>query len=177
MASNQKVEEIEVEVVPPESQTMGGDRNLTGLLAWVLDDLFLIPGTKFRIGLDPLIGLVPGVGDTSTAALGSVILIRALQAGVPRIVIARMAAHLLLNAIVGAIPGLGDVFSVWFKSNRRNHDLLKKHLGVRSRRVSTTGDWVFLFGMLGIVLVVTVGAALVAGYLAWRILGLLFGWS
>jgi len=48
---------------------------------------------------------------------------------------------------------------------------------VRSRRVSTTGDWVFLFGMLGIVLVVTVGAALVAGYLAWRILGLLFGWS
>jgi len=128
MASNQKVEEIEVEVVPPESQTMGGDRNLTGLLAWVLDDLFLIPGTKFRIGLDPLIGLVPGVGDTSTAALGSVILIRALQAGVPRIVIARMAAHLLLNAIVGAIPGLGDVFSVWFKSNRRNHDLLKNTL-------------------------------------------------
>lgn len=176
MASHQKVEEIEVEVVSPESQTKGGDTNLTGLLAWVLDDLFLIPGTKFRIGLDPLIGLVPGVGDTSAAALGSVILIRALQAGVPRIVIARMATHLLLNALVGAIPGVGDVFSAWFKSNRRNHDLLKKHLGSGSLRASTTGDWVFLFGLLGIVLVATVGAALVAGYLAWRMLGLLFGW-
>lgn len=174
---NQDVEEIEVEVVSPESRRQGTDTNLTALLAWVLDDLFLIPGTKFRIGLDPLIGLVPGIGDTSTAALGSVILIRALQAGVPRVVIARMAAHLLLNGLVGAIPGVGDVFSAWFKSNRRNHDLLKKHSGVGARRASTTGDWVFLFGLLGIVLAVTVGAALLAGYLAWRILGLLFGWS
>lgn len=177
MATNLKVEEIEVEVVPPESQTKGSDTSLTGLLAWILDDLVLIPGTKFRIGLDPLIGLVPGIGDTSAAALGSVILIRALQAGVPRIVIARMAVHLLLNALVGAIPGVGDVFSAWFKSNRRNHDLLKKHQGLGARRASTTGDWIFLLGMLGIVLAVTLGAALVAGYLAWRIFGFLFGWS
>lgn len=174
---NQEVEEIEVEVLPAGSGTRRDETTLTGLLAWVLDDIFLIPGTKFRIGLDPLIGLIPGIGDTSATALGSIIMVRALRAGVPRVVIARMASHLLLNAIVGAIPGVGDVFSAWFKSNRRNHNLLEKHLGSGSQRTSTTGDWIFLLGLLGVVLLVTVGVAFAAGYLVWQVFGLLFGTS
>lgn len=165
-----KVKEIEVEVVP-DTQEDGQD--LARILAWVLDDLIPVPGTKYRVGLDPIIGLIPGLGDTSTAAFGSVILFRAMQAGVPRVVLARMAANLLLNALIGALPGLGDLFSAWFKSNRRNYHLLQKHSG--TRRASTTGDWAFLITLLGLVFASVLTIALAAGYLAWRMLGVLFG--
>ena len=166
-----KVKEIEVEVMPESAAGDGHD--LARILAWILDDLIPVPGTKYRVGLDPLIGLLPGVGDTSTAAFSSIILIRAMQAGVPRVVLARMAANLLLNALIGAIPGLGDLFSAWFKSNRRNYELLQKHSG--TRRASTAGDWTFLIILLGVVFAAVLTIALAAGYLAWRMLGVFFG--
>ena len=167
-----KVREIEVEVLPPARKD---GHDFSRLLAWVLDDLIPIPGTKFRVGLDPIIGLIPGIGDTSTTAFASVILIRALRAGVPRIVLARMAANLLLNSLIGVIPGVGDVFSAWFKSNRRNYDLLQKHSVPGTRRVSTKGDWAFLIGLLAVVFAVVITLALAAGYLAFRMLSVLFG--
>lgn len=167
-----KVKEIEVEVV---SETQENPHDLARILAWILDDLIPVPGTKYRVGLDPILGLIPGLGDTSTAAFGSVILIRAMQAGVPRVVLARMAANLLLNALIGAIPGLGDLFSAWFKSNRRNYHLLQKHSGAGGRRASTAGDWAFLIVLLAGVFVAVLTIALAAGYLAWRMLGVLFG--
>ncbi len=165
-----KVEEIEVEMLPPPPR---GDTEFSRLLALVLDDLIPIPGTKFRIGLDPLIGLIPGIGDASGTAMSSLILVHALRLGVPRVVIARMAANVLVNALVGAVPGVGDVFSAWFKSNRRNYALLNRHSG--GKRVSTAGDWVFLGMILGFVVVVGLVVALASAYLAWRMLSLLFG--
>jgi hypothetical protein len=164
------VEEVEFEVLPPAKEA---DHALSRLVAFLLDDLIPIPGTKHRIGLDPLIGLIPGLGDASGGALGSVILFQALGAGVPRIVIARMAANVLLNALVGAIPGVGDLFSAWFKSNQRNYQLLEKHAS--GRRASTTGDWVFLGLLLTIVAAGVLTATLAAGYLAFRMLQVLFG--
>jgi hypothetical protein len=85
---NEKVQEIETEVLPPESEDRKDE--FARLLAYILDDLIPIPGTKYRIGLDPLIGLIPGLGDTSTAAFSSLILVHALRAGVPRVVLVRM---------------------------------------------------------------------------------------
>src|SRR6476659_5443160 len=135
----EEAREIEMEVLPPASDR--GDE-FARLLAYILDDLFPIPGTKYRVGLDPIIGLIPGLGDTSTAAFSSLILVHGLRVGVPRVVLVRMAFNILINSIVGALPGVGDLFSACFKSNQQNYRLLKRHAG--RTRVSTTGDWIFL---------------------------------
>jgi hypothetical protein len=165
------VREVEFEVLPPERQRT--ESELSRLIAFILDDLIPLPGTKFRIGLDPLIGLIPGIGDASSSAFATVILFQALRAGVPRIVIARMAANILLNALGGAIPGIGDVFSAWFKSNQKNYGLLQKHSG--TRRASTRTDWIFLMVLLAVIVLGVVTAALAAGYMAVSMLRLLFG--
>lgn len=162
--------EVEFEVLPPEKAR---ENDFSRLLAFLLDDLLPIPGTKYRVGLDPLIGLIPGIGDASTSAFASLILFQALRAGVSRVVIARMAANILLNALIGAIPGIGDLFSAWFKSNQKNYTLLQKHAA--SRRASTTGDWIFLIALLSVIVIGVLVAALAAGYMALSMLRFLFG--
>lgn len=97
-------------------------------LATLLDAQFAIPGFKTRIGLDPIIGLIPGVGDLVTGGLSIYILMQARRLGLPRHIQARMLANIGLDAVVGSVPVLGDVFDVAFKSNRRNMKLLRRHL-------------------------------------------------
>jgi Domain of unknown function (DUF4112) len=169
----EKVREIEMEVLPPESRDQTNE--FARALAFILDDLIPIPGTKYRIGLDPLIGLIPGLGDTSTAAFSSLILVQAVRAGVPRVVLVRMAINILINSILGALPGIGDLFSAWFKSNRQNYSLLKRHSA--GARVSTTTDWIFLIVLVAIVLAIALAVALAVGYMAYRMASLLFGSS
>jgi hypothetical protein len=167
-----RIKEIEVEVlpaVPPPQQ------EFVRLIAFLLDDLIPIPGTRHRVGLDPLIGLIPGVGDMSSAAFSSLILIQSLRCGVPRVVILRMAANLLLNALIGAIPGVGDVFSAWYKSNQRNYQLFAKHSG--ASRTSTASDWTFLIALLATLLTIVLCLTLALGYAAYRMFALLFGWT
>lgn len=123
------------------------------LIARLLDDVFRIPGTNIRFGLDPLLGLIPGLGDSSSAVVSALLLVRGARAGLPRIVLLRMAGNILINAAVGSIPGLGDAFSVWFKSNRLNYELYQKN--VTGKVDSHRTDWFFVGGLLaGIVLVV-----------------------
>ncbi|HEY5895186.1 MAG TPA: DUF4112 domain-containing protein [Chthoniobacterales bacterium] len=125
---------------------------LFALLAKVLDELFRIPGTNIKIGLDPLIGLVPGMGDSSSAIISTFLIIRGAQAGLPRIVLARMALNVLINAAVGAIPGVGDVFSVFYKSNIKNLELFQKHAG--NPNAGKKADWLFVSGLIGLMLIV-----------------------
>ncbi len=114
-----------------------------------MDNLIRVPGTNFRIGIDPLIGLIPGLGDTGSALVSAMALIQAARAGIPKIVLARMAVNILLNEIVGIIPGIGDAFSFWFKSNARNYELLKKHgAGGHRPRQATRSDWFFVVSVL-----------------------------
>ena len=124
-----------------------------------MDDLIRVPGTKFRFGLDPLLGLLPGVGDTGAAIVSAFALIHAAKAGLPKIILARMAVNILLNEIIGIVPGIGDAFSFWFKSNARNHALLKQHLAAGGAiRKAGASDWIFVFGVLGaLALIVGVG--------------------
>lgn len=162
---------VEVEVVSPGGKSASGaapagfgrDRSvpqpeaiakdpLFALLAKVLDELFRIPGTNIKIGLDPLIGLVPGMGDSSSAVLSTFLIIRGAQAGLPRIVLARMALNVLINAAVGAIPGVGDVFSVFYKSNVKNFELFQKHAG--NPHAGKKADWLFVGGLIGLMLIV-----------------------
>ena len=95
-------------------------------LAKILDTTVKIPGTPFYVGLDPLLGLIPGVGDMIANLIGTVILILAARLRVPQIVITRMSVNLLINGTVGAIPILGDLFSIWFRSHARNAELLRR---------------------------------------------------
>ncbi|MBC7944947.1 MAG: DUF4112 domain-containing protein [Burkholderiales bacterium] len=92
-----------------------------------LDDRFAIPGTNWRIGLDGLIGLVPGIGDVVTTALSAYIVIEARRMGVPKAVLVRMIKNVVLDAAVGSVPLIGDVFDVRMKTNRRNLALLNDH--------------------------------------------------
>jgi Domain of unknown function (DUF4112) len=96
------------------------------LLAKILDTTVKIPGTPFYLGLDPLLGLIPGIGDMLANLIGLAILILAGRLGVPQIVITRMSLNLLINGTIGAIPIVGDLFSIWFRSHARNADLLRR---------------------------------------------------
>ena len=88
---------------------------------------FRIPGTRRRIGLDGVVGLVPVVGDVLTAAVAFYPLAEGWRHGVPKRVLARMLGNLGLDVTIGAIPILGDLFDMRFKSNRRNVELLRRH--------------------------------------------------
>jgi Domain of unknown function (DUF4112) len=96
------------------------------LLAKILDTTVKIPGTPFYVGLDPLLGLIPGIGDMLANLIGTVILILAARLHVPQIVITRMSLNLLINGMVGAVPIIGDLFSIWFRSHARNAELLRR---------------------------------------------------
>lgn len=110
--------------VPADRQTIERLQRL----AYLLDDRFRVPGTGYRIGLDGLIGLVPGVGDAVTTLLSLYIVLEARRLGVPLTKLGRMGLHVGVDAILGAVPLVGDLFDVAYKSNRRNLRLLIDHL-------------------------------------------------
>ena len=146
----------------PERQAL---RSAAELLATVLDSAITIPGTQIRIGLDPLFGLVPGIGDAFASAVGSVILLIAARLQVPKIVLVRMGINLLVNGVVGMIPFVGDVFSIWFQSNRLNARLLAECARPLPAR-STTGDWLAVGAVLVVCLSVVIGAMVLVLWLA-----------
>lgn len=108
-------------------------RRLTWLrrVAWLLDGAARLPGTRFRFGLNGLIGLVPGGGDAVLAALSLAIVWQARRLGVPRPVLARMLANVGIEFVGGLLPIAGDVFDMAFKANLRNLDLIESHLRAR----------------------------------------------
>lgn len=115
----------------PQAPTAGGgevDLQKLESLVRLLDEAFAIPGTKWRVGLDSLLGLVPGAGDLASAVMAGYVLRQSAKLGVSRLTLARMFGNVALDLAVGAVPVLGDLFDVAFKSNRRNLRLLRKHL-------------------------------------------------
>lgn len=144
------------------------DARLDGLrrLARILDDAFEIPGTGFRIGLDPLVGLVPGLGDLLPALAGAYGLVVAWRLGAPASLLLRMAANLGLDALAGAVPLLGDLFDAAWKPHVRNLALLEGWLGAPgpARRASR---WLAA-GLVAAVLAAAAGVLLVAwAVVAW----------
>jgi len=136
-------------------------------LEYVLDDLFRVPGTRFRFGIDGIIGLIPGLGDVLAGVLSLVIPLAAWMRGVPYVALVRMTVNLGIGVLVGSIPVLGDIFDVVWKANRRNLRLLHRHL--REPRRHTGRDWIFL-----VLLACVLGAvfALPAVLFLWLILWL-----
>ncbi|MEY2506822.1 MAG: hypothetical protein QOH01_1151 [Verrucomicrobiota bacterium] len=155
-----KILDVDWEVLPPEEKRKRqGLEPLFKWLAYIMDDVVRVPGTTFRFGLDPLLGLIPGIGDTSSALVSAIALVQAVRVGVPKVLLLRMAANIFVNEIIGVVPVVGDAFSFWFKSNARNYEILKHHrLGSSPPRAS---DWVFVVGILAaLVVVVCVGIAI-----------------
>ena len=138
-------------------------------LAWLLDNSIPIPGTGRRIGLDAVVGLVPGLGDVLSGGLGLLIVLRGAQLGVPGIVLARMLANVAVDFAIGAIPLLGDAFDLWFKANQRNVGLIRRY--TTQPATSTTGTWAFFGGLLLAVAILVVGSVWLLGRLLSTIIG------
>lgn len=99
-------------------------------LAFLLDSQFRIPGTKIRFGLDSILGLLPGAGDTVTAMMAAYIVFEAWRIGIPKQIIGRMLGNLLIDWVIGSVPVIGDIFDVGFKANERNIRLIEEELGL-----------------------------------------------
>lgn len=132
-------------------------------LAWLLDSCFRVPGTKFRFGLDALIGLVPGLGDVVGVLFSGYILKEAWRLGASKSLLAHMALNIGIEGLVGAVPLLGDLFDMVWKANQRNMRLLQGHLSdpARTRRSSRgflVGLLLGFFGLLALLAIVMMAA-------------------
>lgn len=166
-----------VSPLTPEAQSLDPQRDtmlaMADLLAKILDTTVKIPGTPFYLGLDPLLGLIPGVGDLLANLMGTVILGLAARLQVPQIVIARMSLNLLINGTIGAIPIVGDLFSVWFRSHARNAELLRRaaaepYRETRQARLYVVG----IIGVTAMLLLLTIALVLRSVVKLWAAIAL-----
>jgi hypothetical protein len=144
------------EIIPPRRSRTGAgiDDQSLAALARLLDDIFRIPGTSIRFGLDPLIGLIPGLGDVITGLFSFVIIFAGWQRRLPRVTVARMVANVALDTLFGAIPLVGDVFDVAWKSNRKNLALLQREQTGRSpRNILVDGLFLAAIALVAFVLI------------------------
>ena len=136
-------------------------------LSWLMDDMFRIPVLGWRIGLDALVGLIPGVGDTATTLASLYILTSAVRYRVPKVTLLRMGLNLGIDYALGSLPLVGDFFDAWWKSNQKNVELLRRRATVSASeaREGRISDWLFV-GLIVLVLVgLAIGAAFVSLYL------------
>lgn len=141
-------------------------------LSHYLDGLFRIPGTGWRFGLDSLIGLVPNVGDTLTSFASFYILFAGVKYGVPKITLLRMAFNIGLDYIVGIIPFIGDAFDFFWKSNKRNMDLIRAR--ATGKDAGTTSDYVFVLAIIGGLILLLFGTIFISLYVIWAIIWEIF---
>jgi hypothetical protein len=117
-----------------------------GRATHLLDEVIRVPGTSQHVGLDPIVGLIPFVGDAVSAVVGTWVIGEAARFGIPRIVLGRMIVNLLVDLAIGVIPILGDLFDIAFRSNSRNLALFRRH--ALDAEASTRGERAFFLGLL-----------------------------
>ena len=149
----------------PRALTAGQEQRLKALrhISRLLDSAFVLPGTGYRIGLDPILGLVPGLGDLTSPLFAIALLWQSRDLGIPRVVQFRMIFNVAIDALVGLLPVAGDLFDFAWKANDRNIVLLERH-AYEHRRPSAT-DWLFVSGMILLLLVIAAIPFLLAGWL------------
>ena len=136
-------------------------------LSYLLDSAISIPGTRFRVGLDPLLGLLPGAGDFLGTALSAYIVIESARLGLPRPALVEMVSNILFETVLGTVPVVGDFVDAAWKANVKNIQLLEEHLDVPQQR-RQKADWFFIALLLGgLLLIVMLVAALSAMILRW----------
>lgn len=122
----------------------------------ILDNAIAIPGTKISFGLDPILGLIPGGGDTITGGIASYIVVEAARMGVPREILGKMVGNILIDSFAGTVPVVGDLFDLGWKANVKNLELLEKHLDITK---SSKGDRLFIFGLIVVLALIILGFA------------------
>jgi hypothetical protein len=146
-------------LTPQQEQRLAGLRRIAELL----DNAFVVPGTSYRVGLDPIIGLLPGIGDLVSPLFTIGMMLQARELGVPRVVQARMLVNVAIDTLVGVVPVFGDLFDFAWKSNEKNLALLELH--AREERAGSAGDWAFVVLMIALVLALAVVPFVVLGWL------------
>ncbi len=147
-------------LAPEHEQMLGGYRKLS----YLFDELFRVPGTQWRFGLDSIIGLIPGVGDIAVSTLGAYAMFLAFRLRAPAAVLARMLANIGIDTVVGAVPFLGDLFDATWKANSKNRRLLEAWLADPAR---TTRRSAFTLVLFAVLFVLMVAGSL---WLAWTVL-------
>lgn len=137
-------------------------------MAWLLDECIRIPGTDIKFGLDPILGLIPGGGEIVATIAGATVLGEAGKKGIPFKTLIRMGGNMLLNAVLGFFPFVGDLFSVWFKSNKRNYEMLNEYLDSEDGREAKGGWWpaLFVLFIIGSVVMINISVIVALGLAA-----------
>src|SRR6266542_1342403 len=136
-------------------------------LGWLMDDLIRVPGLGWRFGLDAIIGLIPGFGDTATSLVAFYILGSAVRYRVPKITLLRMGINIGIDYVLGSLPLVGDLFDAWWKSNQMNIALLRKRATVSASdaREGKMSDWLFVVLIILVLIGLAGGAAFISIYL------------
>src|SRR5258705_1243402 len=139
-------------------------------LGWLMDDLIRVPVLGWRFGLDALVGLIPGFGDTATSLVSFYILAAAVRYRVPKITLLRMGLNIGIDYVVGSLPLVGDLFDAWWKSNQMNVELLKQRAtdSAAAARKGRISDWLFVGTLILCLIGLAVGCAVVSLYLMVR---------
>lgn len=142
-----------------------------------MDDLFRVPVLGWRFGLDALIGLVPGLGDTTTSLVSFYVLAAAVRYRVPKVTLLRMGLNIAIDYLFGSLPVVGDFADAWWKSNQKNIELLRKRATVSAEeaREGRASDWLFVGGIILGLTALAVASAFVSFYLLLRLGELLAG--
>ncbi len=140
-------------------------RTLAALRKWsvLLDSAFRVPGTNLTFGLDPILGLVPGLGDLTSPLFAALLLLHAVRMRIPRVIQVRMLINAAIDVVIGLIPVVGDLFDFGWKANVRNLALLERYAHPASK--ATTGDWIFVLSIVGVLFALTVIPVMVAVWL------------
>jgi hypothetical protein len=156
-----------------KSYQVNDQRGLELLRRWarLFDSAFRIPGTNITFGIDPILGLVPGIGDLASPLLSVFMVWRGARLRVPRVVLARMVLNALIDGLVGVVPVFGDLFDFGWKATAWNLALLEKH--ALPGRAPTRGDYAFVIACSVVLLAVAVLPILLLGWLGYS-LGRLF---
>jgi hypothetical protein len=133
-------------------------------LGWLMDDLIRVPGLGWRFGLDAIVGLIPGFGDTATSLVSFYILVAAVRYRVPKVTVLRMGLNIGIDYLLGSLPLIGDVFDAWWKSNQMNIELLRQRATVSASeaRKGTLSDWIFVSLIILLLAGLAIGAAAVS---------------
>lgn len=140
------------------------------VLAKLLDDSIPIPGTPWKIGFDPIVGLIPGIGDVIGAVLSGYIVLEAVRAEVPTFTLVRMLVNVGIDTLLGAVPAVGDVFDAAWKSNLMNVALLERHLGEVNGVAPERHNIIGVLLVAAVALVLILGAGLALGVFVARLL-------
>ncbi|SRR5258706_15109518 len=155
---NARAQQGDPEIIPPgvpwpRAQSSALSDESLDRLASFLDDGVAVPGTKLRFGIDPIIGLIPGIGDALGALASFVFVFAGWRRGLPSVTLVRMVANILIDSLGGTLPVFGDLFDLFWKSNRMNYNLLRRQ-SVAPQVDHSWRDWLFLWGALALVVAV-----------------------